>query len=200
MKPLRIMQGSAVAVLITAPILFSTPVGAQLTQQVSQQFSQAIAQTLAAKPTSEAAAPKVTLTLSAAKQVIKSDRQGQPVTTWQPLGNQAVAKPGETLRFQLLGKNEGKAPAKTMVLTQPIPQGTQYLLNSATSSQPADLTYSIDGGKQFTAQPKVKETLPNGKTIEKPAPASAYTHIKWQLKHALPALAQTQVSYQVTVR
>lgn len=190
-----ILKASISALLITTPILFSTPVGAQFANQIKQ----TIAQTLPANPAAEAA-PKVTLNLSADKQVMKQDDRGQPIATWQPMGKQAATKPGETLRFQLLSKNEGKAPAKTVVLTQPIPKGTQYVLKTATSSQPADITYSIDGGNQFVAQPKVKETLPNGQIVEKPAPAIAYTHVQWTLKQPLANLAQAQVTYQVTVR
>ncbi len=178
----------AAAVLATAPFVGSMPVLASL-----QEFGTNLAAAVQQKP-------KVALNLVGEKQQIKKDAQGQDVITWQAVGEKVSVQPGDVLRFTLNSKNEGDRPAANLVLTQPIPKGTQYVLNTAIANIPAQTTYSIDGGRSFVANPTVAVTLPDGKVETRPAPASAYTHVRWTVSQPLAALAATQVAYQVAVR
>jgi hypothetical protein len=83
--------------------------------------------------------------------------------------------------------------------TQRVAQGTAYLLKSATS-EGATITYSIDEGRTFVANPIVKVTLANGKIEQRPAPESAYTHLRWNFNQQLAPNASVQATYLATGR
>jgi uncharacterized repeat protein (TIGR01451 family) len=144
--------------------------------------------------------PKVTLNLIADKQFVQKDKQGKVTVSWQQLDTKKAVLPGEVIRFIVSGKNEGNKSAKSLNITQRIPQGLIYQLNSATSGKDKILTYSIDQGKTFVANPMVKVTLANGKVEERPAPDSAYTHVRWDFNQQLQPSASLQVAYLTKVR
>lgn len=143
--------------------------------------------------------PKVKLNLVADQKVIKKDVQGKEVVGWQPMDGKVKAKSGDVFRFTVTGKNEGIREAKNFVITQPIPRGTVYELNTATVAQGITVTYSIDQEKTYVVRPIVKVTLPTG-TVERPAPAEAYTHIRWSIAQDLLPNAMVNAAYQVKVR
>jgi uncharacterized repeat protein (TIGR01451 family) len=144
--------------------------------------------------------PKVNLHLDAELQVVKKDAQGQEVRSWVATDNTIQVKPGNLLRFSVSAHNEGSKAAQNFAVTQPIPKGTVFVLNSAADSSAAAVTYSIDAGNSFVAQPMVKVTQPDGTVVEKPAPAEAYTHIRFSANAPLAATARTKATYQVAVR
>jgi uncharacterized repeat protein (TIGR01451 family) len=175
------------AVAVAVPVVATAPVFASL-----RESGMAIAQKLTS--------PKVQLNLSAEKQVLTKDAGGAEKTNWQALQGQVSVNPGDVLRYTVSGKNAGQAAAKKLVVTQPVPKQTLYVLDSATPAPGAQMTFSIDGGKSFVAKPMVKVTLPDGKLTEKPAPAEAYSHVRWEYGADLAADAEVKASYQVKVR
>jgi uncharacterized repeat protein (TIGR01451 family) len=143
----------------------------------------------------------LTLLLSVEKQTIQTDAQGKEVKAWQAMpGNNVAAMPGQVLRFTLKAENKGDRPAKKLVLAQPIPPGTSYVLNTAIAESPASIVYSIDGGKTFVAKPTVKVTLPDETIEERPAPAEAYTHVRWLFDRELLPKTSRKVFYQVKLK
>jgi uncharacterized repeat protein (TIGR01451 family) len=146
--------------------------------------------------------PKVVLQLSADQQVMQTDKQGQTKVTWQALTGQTIVQPGAVLRYSVKGENQGDRAAKNLAVTQPIPPGTVYVLNSAAVGNVvnADITYSIDNAKTFVAKPVIKITLANGQVEERPAPADAYTHVQWRFNAELASKAVVKADYQVKVR
>jgi uncharacterized repeat protein (TIGR01451 family) len=142
--------------------------------------------------------PKVNLNLTAEQQVIAKDAAGKTVATWQP-ANQKV-KSGDVLRFTVAAKNEGTKAAQNFALTQPVPKGTVLVLNSAQASTAANVVYSIDQGKTFVAKPVVKVTQPDGSVKEAAAPATAYTHVRWNVPSELAPNQAVNAAYQVSVR
>jgi uncharacterized repeat protein (TIGR01451 family) len=145
----------------------------------------------------------VQMQLSAQKQVITKDAQGKPQTTWQSMNPAAASvQPGDVLRYTLTSKNQSNQPVKNLVLTQPVPKGTVFVLNSVTAAAAQDtvVLYSIDQGKTFVPQPTIQVRDANGQMVTRPAPAEAYTHVRWQVRQALPPAATLQNSYQVKVR
>jgi uncharacterized repeat protein (TIGR01451 family) len=134
---------------------------------------------------------QIQLTLTAAKAIEKNQK-----TEWQTPGTQITATPGDKLRYTLKSENKGTNPVKNLVLTQPIPQGMTYILKSTTT--PA--TYSIDNGKTYSPNPTIQIRLANGNLETQPAPANAYTHVRWELNEAIAPGQSTSVSYQVKVR
>ncbi|WP_413199645.1 hypothetical protein [Nostoc piscinale] len=139
------------------------------------------------------------LVLAAEKQILVKDQQGKQKVNWQALKGQAVVKPGDILRYTLTGENTSDRPLKNLTLNQPIPKGMIYILKSANFTGDAKITYSIDGGSSFVTNPTFKFTLPNGKLETKPAPATAYTHIRLQLP-LIAAKTTVKLTYQTQVR
>ncbi|GJD19490.1 hypothetical protein LYNGBM3L_37780 [Rivularia sp. IAM M-261] len=144
--------------------------------------------------------PKVNLNLVADVQQRQKSAQDKETISWKVLDSKTVVKPGDVVRFTLTGKNEGTRAAKNMAFTQAISRGLTYQLNSAIPVKGANVTYSIDQGQTFVANPTVKVTLANGKVEERPAPAEAYTHVRWNFSQELEPSASVQTGYLTKVR
>ena len=177
----------AVALLAAAPFLASAPVMASL-----QKAGETIAETLRR--------PDVKLQLAAEKQVVEQDLAGQTKTSWKPLEGKVTVQPGDVLRYTVAGHNAGKSGAKNLAITQPIPQAMAYVLGSATNDNRAQTIYSIDNGKSFVENPTVQVTLADGTVATRPAPAEAYTHVRWQFTNAVNPDTTVQANYQAKVR
>lgn len=145
---------------------------------------------------------QVQLRLEAAKKVVQKDAQGNPKVSWQGLNDGARVQPGDVLRYSVTGANNGNKAVKNLAINQPIPSGMTYVLNSATvnSNAGAKITYSIDNGKTYVKNPTVQVKLPNGEVETRPAPDTAYTHIRWKFGDSVPAKAAVEGTYQVKVR
>jgi uncharacterized repeat protein (TIGR01451 family) len=184
----KLLVGAGIAALVAAtPFLNSTPVFASL-----KEAGAAIAQALKR--------PQVKLNLAVEKQVIAQDQTGQPKATWKALEGKASVTPGDVLRYVVTGQNAGESAAKNLVVTQPVSKGTVYVLGSATNENGAKTVYSIDNGKTFVEAPTVQVKLANGKLEEQPAPAEAYTHIRWKFSKSFDPAAMVKAAYQVKVR
>ncbi|MGA7953548.1 MAG: hypothetical protein WCA07_08505 [Gloeobacterales cyanobacterium] len=145
--------------------------------------------------------PQVQLALAAEKKIIQRDEKGKEQVTWQALdSSKTVVQSGDVLRYTVTGKNTSDKPAANLVITEPMPKGTVYILNSNSVDSEAKTTYSIDGAKSFTDKPMVKVTLPNGKVESKPAPAEAYTNVRWNFANNLAPKAAVKAMYEVKVR
>lgn len=175
-----------VAVAAAIPFVSNTPVLANL-----QQAGSAIVKNVLQ--------PKVQLKLSAEKKVTTVDAQGKKLVKWQPLKGAVTVQPGDVLRYTIASENAGEKPAKNLVVTQPIPKQTTYVLSSANANGAA-LTFSIDGGKTFVAKPMVKVKLADGKEELRPAPAEAYTHARWDYSNSLAPMASVKAIYEVAVK
>ncbi|MBW4679743.1 MAG: hypothetical protein KME19_06475 [Microcoleus vaginatus WJT46-NPBG5] len=143
-------------------------------------------------------AKSVQLRLQAEKQAVITDENGKENTTWQTLPANAVVQPGDIIRYTLRGENSTASLVNNFVLTQPIPKQSVYVLNSATATD-AKITYSIDNAKTYLANPTIQETLPDGRVETKPAPAEAYTHIRWEFTKPVNP-AEIGATYQVKVK
>jgi uncharacterized repeat protein (TIGR01451 family) len=174
MYKLLVASISAIGLVVTTTLTSQLPVQAQL-------------QTTPAT-TSPTAAKRVVLTYKAEKKVMETVDNKQKVT-YQATGKSV--KPGDILRYTVTAKNSNR-PVKNLTLTQPIPKGTKYIKNSATPLVGAELLFSIDGGKTYTAKPMVDN---------KEAPAAAYTNVRWKFaKLATPANAQINAACEVEVK
>ena len=176
----------ALALALALPFAAETPVLANLLET-----GQALAQNILQ--------PRVQLNLSAAKQVIELDVNGEEKITWLDMGDKAAVVPGDVLKYELTSENDGEKPAGNLVVTQPVPNQTHYVLESAKANG-AELTFSIDGGETFVAEPLVEVTLPDGTVELQPAPAEAYTHIRWDYGQSLEPLASVKAVYEVSVQ
>jgi uncharacterized repeat protein (TIGR01451 family) len=186
MKRQLLVGLSVLGIAAAVPFVGNTPVWASL-QKAGTSIVQNILQ------------PKVQLSLGAEKKVVTTDAQGKQQIAWKPLKGSVTVQPGNVLRYTVASMNAGDKPAKNLVVTQPVPKQTSYVLTSAQANGAA-LTFSIDGGKSFVEKPMVKVKLADGKEELRPAPATAYTHIRWDYSNSLAPLATVKATYEVAVK
>ena len=90
--------------------------------------------------------------------------------------------PGDVIRYALRFTNTQEQAVQNVVFSNPVPQGLRYVLESATANAPnVAITFSIDGGKTYSAQPMI-EVVENGERRSVPAPARMYTHVRWTVE------------------
>ncbi|MEH2165709.1 MAG: hypothetical protein V7K41_03340 [Nostoc sp.] len=187
MKRVSLAGLGAIALVATVPFLSQIPGVANIWHSGS-----AVAQNIKTQG-------QIQLRLEAEKQVVAQDQQGKQSQKWEPLKGQVVVRPGDVLRYTLSGENKSDRPVKNLTFNQPIPKGMVYVLNSTNVAKNAKVIYSIDGGRSFVENPTIKVTLPGGKVETKPAPATAYTHIRLQIP-SLAAKTTVKATYQTQVR
>jgi uncharacterized repeat protein (TIGR01451 family) len=174
------------AVAIAIPFASNTPVLANL-QNAGTSIVKNILQ------------PKMNLVLGAEKKVQSVDAQGKTVVAFKALQGNVTVQPGDVLRYTLTSQNAGDKPASNLVLTQPVPAQTQYVLGSALANG-AQLTYSIDSGKSFVAKPTIKVKQADGSVVEKPAPAAMYSHVRWDYSASVKSASTVHSVYEVSVK
>ncbi len=187
-KQLSVM-GIALTTAIGLVPLNGTPLLAQAANQAISQGSKAV-QAVIAKP-------QINLNLAVDRQ-IQTTTNGKPTTQWQALdAKQAAVVPGNVLRYRLNASNVGNRVAKNFVITQPIPARTVFIGSSVSLSDKAaaNVSYSVDQGKSFSAQPTITV-----KGQVQPAPTSAYTHLRIQLNNAIAPQSSIAAQYQVRVQ
>jgi uncharacterized repeat protein (TIGR01451 family) len=112
----------------------------------------------------------------------------------------SAVMPGETLDWTITSQNEGTAAAREYKTVGQIPQGTTFIMGSATADGTASVTYSIDNGQTYAAQPLVAEKQPDGSTKRVPAPVSMYTQVRYEWTDALADGGKFVASYKVRVK
>ena len=104
----------------------------------------------------------------------------------------------DTLRFSLVfANNEGKE-LRNVTFENPMPAHLQLMGGTVTTSAPAKVEYSIDGGVTFSAQPMVN-VLENGRQIPKPATPESYTHIRWTIRDEIAPGARVTAQFDTRV-
>lgn len=182
----KLLSIGTLGLIVTLPLINQTPVLAGF-PPVTEIIAQA-----AEKPT-------VKLNLIAEKKSIVVTTGGKEQVKWSNLADDAVVNPGDILRYSVSSANTSTSATQNLIITQPIPQQMVYQLDTAKSQNQAEVTYSTDNGKTFVAKPIIKVKTESGKTIEKPAPAETYTHIRWKFG-SLPSAAGITAMYQVQVQ
>ena len=112
----------------------------------------------------------------------------------------SAVHPGEVLDWTITSANEGDAPARQYKTIGQIPQGTSYVAGSAVAEYNASVTYSIDNGKNFSAQPMIAERQTDGTTKTVPAPVTMYTQVRYDWSDPLAAGSKLSASYKVRVK
>src|SRR5882762_10124229 len=124
-----------------------------------------------------------------------TERKGERVA----LDKAGMVKPGEIINWTIDSANEGNGHARDYKAVGQIPAGTSFVCRSA-ASQGASVTYSIDGGVTFSAQPTVEVKQPDGSTKRVLALVSCYTHLRYEWSTPLEAGQKLSASYQVLVK
>lgn len=117
-----------------------------------------------------------------------------------PVEKAGVVHPGEVLDWTITSVNEGDGAAREYRTVGQIPRGTSLVAGSATAEYDAAVTYSIDGGKTYSAQPTVAERQPDGSVKQVAAPVSMYTQVRYEWAEPLAAGQKLAASYKVRVK
>ncbi|WP_353258651.1 hypothetical protein [Prochlorothrix hollandica] len=167
-----------------------------------------LANSLGSQPVlAQAQQQSLELELVGQRRIVRKNWRGQEEIAWQSLGSSFLrpaptVQPGDILRYSISGNNRTDQPISGLILTDDLPSNTVYVMNSAQTlgGGTAQITYSIDGGKNYTANPTIQVTLADGSIVTRPAPADRYTHVRWNFQSAVPAKSSVSGLYQVQVQ
>ncbi|HEX8118900.1 MAG TPA: hypothetical protein VF521_16600 [Pyrinomonadaceae bacterium] len=109
-------------------------------------------------------------------------------------------KPGEILDWQIVSSNDGTGAARDYKAVGHIPAGTAFVQGSASAEGGSTVTYSIDGGKTYAAQPVVEERQADGSVKRVAAPVSMYTEVRYEWSDAFAPGGKLSASYKVRVK
>jgi len=182
----KVLGIGSLGLIIALPLINQTPVQASF-PEIGQIVAQANQQS------------ELKLNLTAAKKSIVVTSGEQQEVKWESLEGSAVVNPGDVLRYTISSENPGTSVANDLTVTQPIPEKMVYELDTATSKNDAEVVFSIDDGKTFVAEPTITIETEDGETIEQPAPAETYTHVRWNFGSLDPA-ANIAATYEVQVQ
>lgn len=113
------------------------------------------------------------------------------------LDEKVTVNRGEIMNWTITSMNEGNAPAREYKTIGVIPAGTQIVAGSVSADGSAKVTYSIDNGRSFSAQPTIEEKQADGSMKKVPAPTSMYTQIRYEWADPLNEGARLVASYKV---
>lgn len=117
-----------------------------------------------------------------------------------PLDKAQAVGSGEVVSWNIVSHNTGNAAAHKYQTVGQIPKGTSFVEGSAKAEGSATVTYSIDGGKTFTAKPMIAEKQPDGSMKQVAAPVSMYTQVRYEWADPLSVDGKLSASYQVRVK
>ena len=137
-------------------------------------------------------------------EIILSDELVLPPDEIRPVRRDStgnlLSRPGDVIQYTLTAVNRGTQAAHNVEIVDPIPRGTEYVLDSA-SGEGMTISYSIDGGHTYHLPPVLYDFRhPNGEIEKRPVPAGLYTHVKWLVtqpilpEESAPATLQVRVS------
>ena len=110
----------------------------------------------------------------------------------------SMARPGDLLAYSLAFTNTTSGSVNNVQFVDPLPNGLVYKAGSARADKPVQISYSIDGGKSYSARPMIT-VVEQGRRVEKPASVERYTHIRWTVSGPLAAGAQVTAGFNAEV-
>ena len=107
--------------------------------------------------------------------------------------------PGEVIEYRVRHKNQSREPVRGLIVQGPIPRGTVYVANSATSRAKAVFEVLVPG-EAWQRLPAYKTIVDkDGKKRRVRAHASDYRAIRWRMAEPLGAGATIENHYRVRV-
>ena len=120
--------------------------------------------------------PKLEINISEEKVNISDEEIKSGVSSYAP---------SDTILYILTSTNVGDALMTNPVITDPIPAGVSYVLNSA-EGENSKILYSVDGGKEWGAWPLFYSVRnARGIIVKKEANAEMVTHVRWEIQSYL---------------
>ncbi|MDF1820860.1 MAG: hypothetical protein P1U64_04775 [Alcanivoracaceae bacterium] len=140
------------------------------------------------------AAPQVSMSILAEREIRTADENGQIRTRREPASTVA---PGDTVHYTLSYSNSGDEAAVNVKLDNPIDPAQLYQAGSAWGDG-AQILFSIDGGQTYK-QPASLTWRDTGTGKEQAAPPERYTNIRWVIP-TIPAGSDGAVGFSATVK
>ena len=106
-----------------------------------------------------------------------------------------TAVPGDEIIYTTTFENISNKPAGNIVITNPIPNDTTYLMADGANTE---ITFSIDGGNEYATPDKLIVTANEGDT--RPAMPSDYTHLRWVYKGELGVGETSKVIFRAVIK
>jgi len=117
-----------------------------------------------------------------------------------PVEKAGPVKPGEVVNFTMNSVNEGSAPARQYRTVGQIPKSSSFVAGSALGDSNTQVTYSINGGQDFSATPMIEQKQTDGTIKKVAAPVSMYTQVRFEWANPIAAGGKVVASYQVRVK
>jgi uncharacterized repeat protein (TIGR01451 family) len=113
--------------------------------------------------------------------------------------NSGVTLPGDLIEYRLTFTNHQDSPVSQVVLNDPIPAGLVFVPGSVTGSRDdLQIDYSVDAGSTWSPDPRIEVEV-DGETVLRPAPAEAFTHVRWTVTGAVNPGAQVTARFRARV-
>lgn len=111
-----------------------------------------------------------------------------------------AALPGDVIEYRLVFTNVTDGTVSDVTFTDPIPEGLAFVMGSATvDREDVAIDFSVNGGETWSAEPMIDVVEPDGRIVRRPAPASAYTHVRWTVQGAVATGAQVTARFRAQV-
>ena len=129
----------------------------------------------------------------AQKQVITVDSNGNEAVELTDVG---VMVPGDTVIYTSTFTNIGGQTVSNIVVNNPIPTNTKYVIFSAQGANTL-VSFSIDGGATYAAPADLTVTEASG--VSRAAKPEEYTDIRWVYEADLAATESSSVNFKVVI-
>jgi len=151
-------------------------------------FTAAALAALAPPAAAQEAAPKALEITATNVTAVESDRVTEA----------DVILPGDVVEYALDFTNLEDFNIQDVVFTNPIPSGLTIVLGSAGADRDdVVVDYSLDGGTSWSEAPTVR-VEEAGQVVERPAPATAYTHVRWTITDPIAPGATVSARYRAS--
>jgi uncharacterized repeat protein (TIGR01451 family) len=162
---------------------------------MQRHISTTIALLFAMAATPAMAAPKMTMNMTAEKDVVVVEK-GKQVKKRVEAKNQVS---GEVVIYTINYRNEGDEAATNVKFDNKVPDGAAYVAESAKGD--ADITFSVDSGKTYKKPALLTYEIVNaeGKKETVTASPEKYTDIRWIITQ-VPAGGSGQIGYEVRIK
>lgn len=129
-------------------------------------------------------------------------RESKVNMTADEAGGKAAVQyaPGDTILYTIYARNTGDAVMTNAIVVDPIPEGVEYVVDSATGKN-CLIVFSVDDGKNYAVWPiMVTGSDANGTPVIRKATTEEVTHIKWQIQGKMAAGEQKELTFKVIVK
>jgi uncharacterized repeat protein (TIGR01451 family) len=111
-----------------------------------------------------------------------------------------AVEPGQVIEYRTMFSNTGDTAISGLAVVGPVPSGTRYLGNSATSDVTHAFEASIDNGNSWHSEPLMRKvTQADGSETEEVVPPEDYTHVRWKATESIASNGNQEYRYRVFV-